>query len=56
MNELFSVSPDENKTKIIFKLLFDKAQDRSKLIAFVPEKNEENFDRLEVELSKMENT
>ncbi len=41
------------KTKIIFKMLFDSAEECNKLKAFVPEKNEENFDRLENELRKM---
>lgn len=43
----------ENKTKIIFRMVFDTPEERNKLIAFVPEKNEENFDRLENELNKM---
>ena len=42
-----------DKTNIVFRMVFDTPEERNKLIAFVPEKNEENFDRLEVELTKM---
>jgi uncharacterized protein YndB with AHSA1/START domain len=42
-----------NKTTIIFKMIFPTAEDRNKVINFVPASNEENFDRLEAELSKM---
>lgn len=45
------VSP--NQTKLVFKMLFDTAQECSKLKPFVVDKNEENFDKLEVELAKM---
>ncbi|MCD6020102.1 MAG: hypothetical protein K0S53_3223 [Bacteroidetes bacterium] len=41
------------QTKIIFKMLFDSPEERNKLIKFVPEKNEENFDKLEVVLAEM---
>lgn len=43
----------EGKTKIIFKMLFNSAQERDKLKPFVVDKNEENFDRLEIELTTM---
>lgn len=43
----------ENSTKIIFKMLFDSVEECNKLKPFVVDKNEENFDKLEVELSKM---
>ncbi|MES2725683.1 MAG: SRPBCC family protein [Bacteroidota bacterium] len=43
----------DNKTKIVFKMLFDSADECNKLKKIVPEKNEENFDKLEVELIKM---
>ena len=43
----------ENQTKLNFKMLFDTAEECSKLRPYVVDKNEENFDRLEVELSKM---
>lgn len=43
----------ENKTKIVFRMVFDTSEECDKLIAFVPDKNEENFDRLEVELTNM---
>lgn len=42
-----------NQTKLVFKMLFETAQECSKLKPFVVDKNEENFDKLEVELSKM---
>ncbi|MDR6844194.1 SRPBCC family protein [Flavobacterium granuli] len=42
-----------DKTKIIFKMIFDTAEESNKLRPFVVDKNEENFDRLEVELTKM---
>ena len=41
------------RTKLIFKMLFDTAEECRKIKAFAVEKNEENFDRLEIELSKM---
>lgn len=40
-------------TKVVFKMLFDTAEECAKLRPYVVDKNEENFDRLEVELSKM---
>jgi uncharacterized protein YndB with AHSA1/START domain len=43
----------EGQTRIIFKMLFDSTEERNKLIKFVPEKNEENFDKLEVVLANM---
>ena len=42
-----------NQTKVIFKMLFETAQECNKLKPFVVDKNEENFDRLENELTKM---
>lgn len=44
-----------DQTKIIFRMVFDTAEESNKLRPFVVDKNEENFDRLEVELSKMKN-
>lgn len=41
------------KTKVVFKMLFTSAEECNKLKPFVVDKNEENFDRLETELSKM---
>jgi uncharacterized protein YndB with AHSA1/START domain len=41
------------ETRVIFKQKFDTAEECEKLRKFVPEKNEENMDRLEVELQKM---
>ncbi len=41
------------KTKIVFKMLFNSAEECNKLKPFVVDKNEENFDRLENELKIM---
>jgi uncharacterized protein YndB with AHSA1/START domain len=43
----------ENKTRIIFKQKFKTEDECNKLRKFIPEKNEENMDRLENELKKM---
>lgn len=42
-----------DQTKLVFKMLFDSAEECAKLKPYVVDKNEENFDRLEVELTKM---
>ncbi len=42
-----------DKTKIIFRMLFTSADECNKVKKFAVDKNEENFDRLEVELAKM---
>lgn len=42
-----------DKTKIVFKMIFDTIKECNKLKPFVVDKNEENFDRLENELFKM---
>ncbi|MEZ5346945.1 MAG: SRPBCC family protein [Pyrinomonadaceae bacterium] len=42
-----------NQTKIVFKQLFETADECRKVKAFAVDKNEENFDRLESELAKM---
>lgn len=42
-----------NQTKLVFKMLFATAEECNKLRPFVVDKNEENMDKLEVELSKM---
>ncbi|MBA0883921.1 SRPBCC family protein [Flavobacterium undicola] len=44
---------DAIKTKVIFKQLFNTAEECNKIKKFVIDKNEENFDRLEEELKKM---
>jgi uncharacterized protein YndB with AHSA1/START domain len=41
------------KTKLVFRMVFDTAEESNKLRPFVVDKNEENFDRLEEELLKM---
>jgi uncharacterized protein YndB with AHSA1/START domain len=43
----------EDKTKIIFKMLFTAADECQKVKKIAVDKNEENFDRLENELTKM---
>ena len=41
------------KTKIVYKMIFTSEEECRKVKAFAADKNEENFDRLEVELIKM---
>jgi len=43
-----------DRTKVIFRMIFDTAAECNKLKKFVVDKNEENFDRLEEELIKMD--
>lgn len=43
----------DSKTKVIFKQKFESVEECSKLRKYVPEKNEENMNRLEKELQKM---
>lgn len=43
----------KDQTKIIFKMIFDSAAECNKIKIFAVDKNEENFDKLEVELAKM---
>ena len=45
------ISPES--TKIVFRMIFDTAEECGKLKPFVVDKNEENFDRLEAELAIM---
>lgn len=42
-----------NKTQLVFKMLFDTAEECRKVKPFAVDKNEENFDRLEQELNRM---
>ncbi|MBK7969837.1 MAG: SRPBCC family protein [Bacteroidetes bacterium] len=42
-----------DKTKLVFKMLFETEEECGKLKPYVIDKNEENFDKLEVELTKM---
>lgn len=44
---------DTDKTQLIFKMLFETAEECNKIKPFAVEKNEENFDRLESELALM---
>lgn len=41
------------KTKIIFRMIFDTPEECAKVKKFAVDKNEENFDRLEAELTRM---
>lgn len=43
----------DDKTKVVFKMLFNTADECAKLKPFVVDKNEENFDKLDVELASM---
>ncbi len=43
----------DNQTRIIFKMFFETAEECNKLKPYVVDKNEENFDKLEIELAKM---
>ena len=42
-----------DQTKLVFKMLFNTSDECRKVKAFAVDKNEENFDRLEHELTKM---
>ncbi|KAK2620690.1 SRPBCC family protein [Leptospira interrogans] len=44
-----------NSTKVIFRMLFESLQEFEKAKKYVIEGNEQNFDRLEVELKRMIN-
>ncbi|MGV3696944.1 SRPBCC family protein [Flavobacterium sp.] len=44
---------NDGKTKIIFKMVFNTAEESDKLRPFVVDKNEENFDKLEAVLAEM---
>lgn len=44
---------NETETKVIWTMIFREKETFEKLKAFVEEKNEENLDRLEVEIEKM---
>lgn len=44
---------DQHQTKLIFKMVFDTPEECAKIKKFVVDKNEENFDKLEIELEKM---
>ncbi|POY34873.1 hypothetical protein C3K47_18135 [Solitalea longa] len=42
-----------DKTQVVFKMIFDSAEECAKVRSFVEGANEENFDKLEAELKKM---
>ncbi|MES2892252.1 MAG: SRPBCC family protein [Bacteroidota bacterium] len=42
-----------DKTNLVFRMVFESANECDKIRRFAVEKNEENFDKLEVELIKM---
>jgi uncharacterized protein YndB with AHSA1/START domain len=43
----------EGKTKLTFRMQFDTKEECEKIKKFAVDKNEENFDKLEIELAKM---
>lgn len=43
----------KNECQLVFKMLFESAEECAKLRPYVIEKNEENFDRLEIVLQQM---
>ncbi len=51
--EVMFEAMSENITRVIFKQKFETVGECEKLRKFVPEKNEENMDRLQAELEKM---
>lgn len=46
-------TPEENKTRFTFQMLFDSVDECQKVKSFVAAANEENFDKLEQELLTM---
>lgn len=42
-----------NETKIVFRMIFETAEECDKIKKFAVDKNEENFDKLETELTRM---
>lgn len=44
---------EQHQTKLIFKMVFGTPEECAKIKKFVVDKNEENFDKLELELEKM---
>lgn len=44
---------NEQQTELVFKMIFATEEECNKIKPYVIDKNEENFDKLEVELSKM---
>jgi uncharacterized protein YndB with AHSA1/START domain len=45
---------NKDSTRLVFRMIFDSVEESNKLRSFVPEKNEENMDRLESELKRMQ--
>lgn len=45
--------PSGEQTRVTFKMVFETEQECTKLRKFVPEKNEENFDKLEEEIKRV---
>ena len=46
-------SVEINRTKIVFRMIFPTERDKHKVAKFVPDTNEQNFDRLEAVLKSM---
>ncbi|HSC53057.1 MAG TPA: SRPBCC family protein [Phnomibacter sp.] len=44
---------NEHETRIVFRQIFDTAEECQKIRKYTEGKNDENFDRLEIELQKM---
>jgi uncharacterized protein YndB with AHSA1/START domain len=42
---------ENNKTKLVFRMIFPSEKDKEKVLKFVPDANEENFDCLEAVLN-----
>lgn len=47
-----SLSEEHGRTRIDWEMVFDSPEERDRVLPYVPKCNEENFDRLEVELSR----
>lgn len=43
----------KDKTKLVFRMIFPNEEGKNKVVRFVPDANEENFDRLEAVLNEM---
>lgn len=51
--QVFFHELQDDQTRLVFKMIFDSAETCNKIKPFAPEKNEENFDRLEKLLESM---
>jgi uncharacterized protein YndB with AHSA1/START domain len=46
-----TLAPEGNGTRLTWRMVFDSAEEYERVLPFVPRCNEENFDRLEADLS-----